>query len=136
MAAEGQAETSVMGGVVTQVISVAEFRKLAKKRPKYGNKKIELDGYKFDSLKEGRRYQELSLMLKAGDIWDLRIHPRYEFRINGVFVGSYKPDFTYRRRQSFEVIAEDVKSVATRTDGYNLRRLLLKALHSIEVLET
>ena len=34
------------------------------RRSKYGNKKIQIDGYTFDSLAEGRRYRELKLLLE------------------------------------------------------------------------
>ena len=39
---------------------------------KYQNKKITIDGVKYDSKKEARRWQELKLLEKAGEIYDLR----------------------------------------------------------------
>ena len=41
-------------------------------RNKYGNKKTVVDGITFDSRKEAKRYQELKLLEKAGEIKDLR----------------------------------------------------------------
>jgi photosystem II stability/assembly factor-like uncharacterized protein len=39
-----------------------------KKRPKYNNKIVVIDGYKFHSAKEGKRYSELKLLQAAGEI--------------------------------------------------------------------
>ncbi len=39
---------------------------------KYKNKKVEVDGIVFDSKKEAKRYQELLLLEKAGEITDLQ----------------------------------------------------------------
>jgi hypothetical protein len=39
-----------------------------KKRPKYNNKTVVIDGYKFHSAKEGKRYSELKLLQMAGEI--------------------------------------------------------------------
>lgn len=38
------------------------------KKSKYGNRKVTIDGLKFDSEKEGRRYQDLKLPLTAGQL--------------------------------------------------------------------
>ena len=46
-------------------------------RSKYGNQKVALDGHTFDSRAEARRYQELHLLLAAGEITDLVVHPRF-----------------------------------------------------------
>lgn len=42
---------------------------------KYRNKKTELAGYKFDSMKEAAYYTELELRKKAKDIIDFKVHP-------------------------------------------------------------
>lgn len=121
---------------MTEVLSVADYRQVIRKRPKYHNRKVEIDGHKFDSLKESRRYLELLLLLKAGDIWDLKIHPKYDFWVNSVWVGSYRADFAYKPRQAFTDVVEDVKSVATkRARDWPLRRQLMKAVYGIEVIE-
>ena len=57
-------------------------------RNKYGNKKTVVDGITFDSRKEAKRYQELKLLEKAGEIKDLRRQVKYELipsqKINGI----------------------------------------------------
>ena len=45
---------------------------------KYHNRKVEIDGIKFDSTKEGERYLELKLLLKAGKIRDLQMQVEFE----------------------------------------------------------
>ena len=39
--------------------------------------KIELDGYKFDSKKEAKFYQELKLRMLAGDIARFKLKPKF-----------------------------------------------------------
>lgn len=100
---------------------------------KYGARKTECDGTLFDSQKEAQRYKELCLMEKAGEISGLELQPKYEFVVNRVLVCTYKPDFRYLR--DGKVVVEDVKSKATRTRDYVIRRNLMKACHGIEVTE-
>ena len=47
------------------------------KRAKYQNQKAERGEIHFDSQKEARRYDELLLMLRAGEIRDLRLQPQF-----------------------------------------------------------
>ena len=53
---------------------------------KYRNKSCVIDGHRFASLAEGRRYGELKLLLKAGMIARMVLQPRYNIEIEGVFV--------------------------------------------------
>lgn len=48
------------------------------KGQKYKNKKIEIDGIKFDSTKEGKRYLVLKQALYDGKIQDLKLQVKYE----------------------------------------------------------
>ena len=43
------------------------------KKSKYGNKKYEVDGIKFDSKREANRYRELKVFEKAKLIKDLKL---------------------------------------------------------------
>jgi hypothetical protein len=104
-------------------------------QPKYGNRKVEADGITFDSQKEGRRYWELKLMRQKGEIRDLECHPVFRFDLNGVRIGRYTADFRYVDAATGETIVEDVKSEATKTTAYRLRKRLMKAFHSIDVKE-
>ena len=68
---------------------------------KYGNRKVEYDGYTFDSQAEYRRYQQLVLLFRAGEIRNLRVHPSYllqpAFKAQGKSERAieYKADFEY-----------------------------------------
>lgn len=44
---------------------------------KYGNRKVVIDGIKFDSQKEGNRYCELKLLQRAGEISNLQLQPKF-----------------------------------------------------------
>ncbi len=116
------------------------------RKNKYNAQKVELDGITFDSKKEARRYGELKLLAKAGEIGDLKCHPKFPFVIDGRKVlirsagypngrqASFKPDFSYWRGD--EIVVEDVKSRATRTEAYALRKAILEAMYPrIKVVE-
>lgn len=49
-----------------------------RKTNKLNNQSITIDGIKFDSKKEGRRYSELKLLLRSGQISDLELQKRFE----------------------------------------------------------
>jgi len=111
----------------------------------YINKKVIINGIKFDSKKEGRRYQDLLIMQRANEISDLELQPRFSL-IKGVkFTGDarakpdirYTADFRYIDVLTNKVIVEDVKSAVTKekTD-YKMRRHMMLAIHGIEVIES
>lgn len=101
-------------------------------RNKYRAIKTIVDGIKFDSKKEARRYQELKLLEKSGEITNLTLQPRFDLIINDVKCGFYKADFQYET--AFESIVEDVKGM--KTPVYNLKKKLIKAIYGIEIFET
>lgn len=78
-------------------------------------RKHEKDGHIFDSRAEFNRYCDLLILLRAGEISDLQVHPRYILEVNGKRVSSYKPDFEYillwddQRYPIHERTVEDVK---------------------------
>jgi len=108
---------------------------------KYNNKKTLVDGIWFDSKKEAARYQELKLLQAAKVISDLKAQQVFELAPSIIIQGRkrpplrYKADFTYfDDRQGGEFVVEDVKGF--RTEGYKIKRHLMKSVHGIEVLET
>ena len=103
---------------------------------KYHNKRVEYQGIRFASLKERDRYRDLSLLERAGEITALEIQPRYDLIVNGHNCGFYRGDFRYVLVATGETVVEDVKSVATRTAVYRLKKKLLRALYDIEITET
>lgn len=98
---------------------------------KYNNKKVMLDGYKFDSKKEARRYQELKLLQVAGKIRDLELQPVFLLQegfikhLKRIRAITYVADFKYIDTESNKVIVEDVKGV--KTDVFKIKyKLFLK----------
>lgn len=104
-----------------------------KRKYKYGNKFIEVDGHKFPSQNEANRYLELKLLLKAGEIKDLRLQvpfelqPSFKNEITGEIEKpiKYVADFVYTDKDGNTVI-EDAKSEGTRKDKvYQLKRKIM-----------
>lgn len=95
---------------------------------KYGNKKVVVDGYTFDSKKEARRYGELKLLLRAGKIKNLELQPKFELiptirtEAETLRKVSYIADFKYTDLESGKVIVEDVKGF--KTSVYLLKKRL------------
>jgi len=109
---------------------------------KYFAKKSVVDGIVFPSKAEARRYGELKLLERAGEIENLRLQPRFELMAGVVLRGRKKPplrftaDFSYNLRGSGELVVEDVKGGrATTTDAYRMRIHMMKHVHDIDVTE-
>lgn len=82
--------------------------------------RIAYDGHVFDSKGEMGRYQELVLLVQAGQIrqHSLRVHPEYVLMSRGgEVVGTYKADFAYTLEDKGEIreVVEDYKG--TRDDA-------------------
>jgi len=108
-----------------------------KNRMKYGNKKVRLDGFVFDSKKESERYIELLMRQKVGEISGLKVHPVFPIVVNDQKVCSYEADFLYYvchlDIKGSALVVEDVKGVKTQV--YILKRKLMKAIRGIEIKE-
>ena len=103
---------------------------------KYRNRKTEYMGIVFDSKKEAARYAELRLLQRAGVISDLRLQVPYTL-IDKSEHGReirYVADFAYT--EDGETVVEDVKSPATRTPLYRLKKRLLAERYGIKIKET
>jgi hypothetical protein len=104
---------------------------------KFKNKWTEVDGIKFQSKKEARRYQELKLLVSAGQISGLKRQVRFPLFVNGELITTYVCDFQYTEIEGGypkRVVTEDTKGF--KTPDYIIKRKLMKALHGIEVKET
>lgn len=95
---------------------------------KYRNKKVQIDRYVFDSIKEGQRYRELAILERAGKISNLELQPKFllqgSFRKNGKTYRKieYVADFQYI--ENGKTIVEDVKGV--QTDVFKLKHKLFE----------
>ena len=98
------------------------------RRNKYNAIKTVVDGYKFDSMKEARRYSELLLLIRAGEVTHfLRQVP---FHIApGV---TYRLDFLVFWKDG-RVTYEDVKGF--RTPMYKTKKKLVEHNFPVEITE-
>lgn len=101
--------------------------------PKYGNRKTVADGITFASAKEARRYGELKLLERAGQISELTLQPRFPLTVGGLKVCTYVADFQYRDMLLDEIVVEDVKGHKTRE--YIIKSKLFRALKGFPVVE-
>jgi len=105
---------------------------------------------RFDSQKEARRYDELSALERAGEIRELRM--QVDFTLQEAYTDGegrrvrairYRADFTYVRVKETigeytfrdQLVVEDVKSRATRTKEYIMKRKLMKERFNIDIQE-
>lgn len=107
---------------------------------KFGNKFTQIDNVTFHSAKEAARYQELKLLMKAGEVTELILQPRFE--LQEVFVDrtgkkqrpiEYVADFKYY--DNGLPIVEDVKGMKTQLYLVK-KKLFLKKYPEYIFLET
>ena len=115
---------------------------------KYRAKPTEVDGVRFASQKEARRYAELKLLERAGEIWDLELQPRFPLcvpsttgtvmgaakALAGTFdgrIGEYRGDFAYHDKSGR--VVEDVKGF--KTPLYRWKKRHVEAQYGIEIRE-
>lgn len=95
---------------------------------KYKNKKVQIDCYVFDSIAESKRYKELALLEKAGEIENLQLQPKFllqeSFKKSGKTYRKieYIADFMYEEKG--KVIVEDVKGMETKE--FKIKRKLFE----------
>lgn len=120
------------------------------KTGKYHNRKTQVDGITFDSQKEARRFIELRSLLRAGRIRSLKLQPQFTLQESyltpegeRVRALRYVADFSYERPTEPDQngyihwikVVEDVKSHATRTAQYEIKRKLMLERFGIAVEE-
>lgn len=111
------------------------------KKHKYGAVRTEIDGHKFASKAEGRRYQELKLLEKAGEIHGLVLQPEWtlDAGVPSRTVGKYRGDFMYcccplpNRCGRTVLVVEDVKGF--KTELYRWKAKHMAAQYDIEIQE-
>ena len=107
---------------------------------KYRNTKTVVDGETFDSRKEANRYCELRLMERAGEISELRRQVAFTLipaqYVDGKYAErpvKYVADFVYVDRSTGKTVVEDVKSDATVTPEYVIKRKLMLYRFEIQI---
>ena len=102
---------------------------------KYRAKKVSLDGHTFASKAEARRYAELRLLYKSGEISAPALQIRYPLMVGDILIGRYVADFVYRWRKNRNnyVVVEDVKGF--RTQLYKWKKKHFEAQYGIKITE-
>lgn len=135
------------GGTATGRVRLPQER-----RSKYGAVKTTVDGITFHSAKEARRYQELLLLGKAGEIRELELQPRFSLMVERndwrdffpIHLGEYRADFQYWERErwlvgqpqqaeSWKLVVEDVKGF--KTPLYRWKKRHVEAQYGIQIRE-
>ena len=86
---------------------------------KYKSKSVVVDGHKFPSQLEAKRYTELKMMQRSGRISNLKLQPRFElqpsFKKNGKTYRKieYVADFQYLDNKTKKTVIEDTKGFET-----------------------
>lgn len=105
---------------------------------------------RFDSQKEARRYDELATLERAGKIRDLRL--QVDFTLQEAYTDGegrrvrairYRADFTYQKpsfvdrdgETCWALVVEDVKSKATKTKQYAMKRKMMQEHFGIYIQE-
>jgi len=126
---------------MSERISAAQYHLLGNGRSKYGNKKVVDFGYTFDSQVEFIRFCELKCLERAGEIFELEVHPKFTLvpKTKTRKSVTYTADFRYKVKAGeeyvlrfsdptrsnnleavpvdrFFTVVEDVKSVVTAKD--------------------
>ena len=99
---------------------------------KYKSERITVDGIKFDSKHEARRYGELKMLERGKAIKGLQLQVTYPLIVNGILVAKYRADFVYNDI-SGAVIVEDAKGF--RTPAYKIKKKLMLALYGVKIKE-
>lgn len=111
------------------------------KKSKYNAQPDARGKIKFDSKKEAGRYDELMILLRAGKISDLKLQPQFTLQESyvtpdGIRVRAirYVADFCYTDASGVTVV-EDVKSKATKTRVYKIKKKLMLERFGITIKE-
>jgi Protein of unknown function (DUF1064) len=103
------------------------------KPSKFGNVATMVDGIRFASKREAKRYGVLKVLAECGHIQALKLQPRYPLIVRDELVCTYVGDFEYVDEQGV-VVTEDVKGHMT--DVFRLKQRLFKAVHGYAITIT
>jgi hypothetical protein len=106
---------------------------------KYRNKPQIIDGIRFDSIREAKRWQELLLLARVGKITQLERQVVYELAPKVKLLGDKRTrpavrmviDFRYWDKETGEMVLEDAKGDIDPV--WRLKQHLLKTVHGLDV---
>lgn len=94
------------------------------KKNKYNAKKTEVDGITFDSAKEARKYAELRLLQRAGEVTEIELQPKFTLLPGFRYRGKKIQGVTYTA--DFLVTYKDGSRQIVETKGYKTRDYILR----------
>ena len=144
------ADVARMSPAAQKQIAAKLVGEARQKQRKYRNEPTVSNGITFDSRKEARRYEELLLMLKAGTIRKLKL--QVDFTLQEAYTTPdgervrairYRADFAYERPTKPDKagavywlpVVEDVKSDATKTAQYEMKKKLMQDRFNLTITE-
>lgn len=107
---------------------------------KYGAEPTTVDGYRFDSKLEARRYQYLRLLERAENIESLAVHPSFElqpgFKVDGKTYRaiSYEADFSYVDAVTNDQVVEDCKGTVTEAAKLKLKMFAYRYKFAVTIV--
>lgn len=136
-------EQQARRGLVPSAATVQEPRKVNKYR-NTPTTRVTASGavLRFDSMKEARRFDWLIERERRGEIRELRL--QVDFTLQEAYTDTegrrvrairYRADFTYYEGTQGVKVVEDVKSRATRTREYAMKKKMLKDRFGLEITE-
>jgi hypothetical protein len=109
-----------------------------KARSKYRAEPVVVDGVRFDSKGEFRRWSELVTLLRAGQITNLQRQLKIDLHVDRAgtqrLLGRYVADFAYHDAETNRLVLEDFKGHDTALSRW--KRKHVEAQYGIPVLIT
>ena len=128
-------------------MDIDEFRKkffvddgkvVSRKKNKYRNQKVEVDGITFHSRKEAKFYSDLLIKKNAKLITDFEKQVQYDIRVNDIHIAKYFLDFKVINLDGsinyYDVKGKDkVSGKWITTDVFALKKKLVEAIYGIKI---
>jgi hypothetical protein len=128
-------------------MDIDEFRKkffvddgkvVSRKKNKYRNQKVEVDGITFHSRKEANFYSDLLIKKNAKLITDFEKQVQYDIRVNDIHIAKYFLDFKVINLDGsinyYDVKGKDkVSGKWITTDVFALKEKLVEAIYGIKI---
>ena len=123
-------------------ISAAEAREILnqpkKKRGRYNVVPVErrtMDGVVFASEAEMKRFADLQMLERAGEISDLRRQQSYDIEIKGHHFCTFTPDHEYLNKKGTPIIEEFKTGMSVKDKDYQLRKRAFELYYGLTVTE-
>jgi len=109
-----------------------------KKHNKYRNRKVEVDGFNFDSEKEARVYAKYKLLKRSGEIKEFSRQVKFPITMKGIHIANYFLDFKVEYADgTTEYVDVKGKDKNTQkwitTDVFQLKKKLVQAQYDITI---